>query len=235
MQIKQVVIAPHDISDAASAPEPTAAAKKEPAAGKSYAAKKKEAILRKKTLSGVGPASPEAPSSPPPPPPKPPLKPGEKSLSWSEKRMHAYLSTRGVRSSHDAVEPEPVAPVPSPRSPRAPGDVSWTQKRKEIHLRKYGYERSEAVSAADVAVSAVKFVARLKGRVNAGTEGAARLDSAAPTRPASRGSEKSWKQLRKEAYLRKYGRERQGETTQADVAVSAVSFAAKLKLKLGKN
>lgn len=41
----------------------------------------------------------------------------------------------------------------------------------------------------------------------------------------------SWTQLRKDAYLRKYGFAREQPVTQPDVAVSALSFVAKLKNK----
>ena len=58
-------------------------------------------------------------------------------------------------------------------SPR--GEKSWTQKRKESYRKRYGRERAESVAQADVAVTAVKFYAKLKAR-----SAAAAADVAAP-------------------------------------------------------
>jgi hypothetical protein len=91
----------------------------------------------------------------------------------------------------------------------------------------------------------VKFFVKLKSKAaaqqSAATDGSAAADgsaaSTAPTRPAStrKPGELTWTQKRKEAYLRKYGKVRLEETTQADIAVTALSFASKLKVKVNRN
>ena len=83
-----------------------------------------------------------------------------------------------------------------------------------------------------MAVTAVTFISKLRMRQAATAEAAASAASAAPTQPSSPGrlpGELSWTAKRKQAYLRKYGRERKEAAAQADVAVSAVVFGAKLK------
>ena len=148
--------------------------------------------------------------------------------SSATKRMDALLAKRGIprEKRHTYEEPVPVVTkAPTPRSAR--GELSWTAKRKEAYLRKYGREREEVVPSADVAVSAVAFVGRLKTRAMANDAAA---KSNAPTQPASPGrNELSWTQKRKQMYLRKYGRQRETEVATPDVAVSAVVFGAKLK------
>ena len=54
-------------------------------------------------------------------------------------------------------------------------------------------------------------------------------EEGATTARSRREGEVSWTQRRKQAFLRKYGRQRKEETTTPDVAVSAVVFAARLR------
>ena len=230
MQTMSIAATPVDIS---AADTPVATSTPRTSSGeKSWKQKKKEALLRKNNLSSQLPPEVPAPATPPLPPHAAKLtKSGEKEQSWSEKRMASYLSRHGTRSpraSHDDLSARSESSAPT--SPRAPGELSWTAKRKELHLRKYGFAREEETTQADVAVSAVKFISKLRVKTNE-----AKATSAAPTRPASASSEKSWRQQRKEAYLRKYGKARATETTDADVAVTAIQFASKLKLKIGKS
>jgi len=112
------------------------------------------------------------------------------SLSWKEKRMSAFLATRGERSSHDSLrdsreEPGSLdASFPDEavgggelgrsvtdaegRSPRSSlgsqREKSWTARRKEAYLKKYGFARDTPVEATDVAVSSVAFVTKLRQR-----------------------------------------------------------------------
>ena len=92
-------------------------------------------------------------------------------------------------------------------------EKSFAQKRKENLLsRAQGGRPREA----DVAVTAVLFAAKMK-----------RLSLEADKKKKERGEgEKTWKEKRKEAYLRTHGAAPPKET---DVAVTALTFAAKLK------
>ena len=76
---------------------------------------------------------------------------------------------------------------------------------------------------------AVAFASKLKARASRAKDEDA-MASTAPTRPASARSEGelSWTQKRKQAYLRKYGRQRETAVDQADVSVTAVVFVSKL-------
>jgi hypothetical protein len=165
--------------------------------------------------------------------------------TWQERRAARYLATHGgPRTDRTRSLIEDDNPVgASPRSPRSrsasagqPGqpEKSWTQRRKESYLRKYGFDRAEKVAGPDVAVTALSFVSKLKRRSQVGIKSlieeppapaAARLGASSPR-------ELTWTQKRKEAYLRKYGRQRIEAAAQSDVAVSAVKFASKLKLRV---
>ena len=150
-----------------------------------------------------------------------------KEPSAATRHMDAVLAKRGVpRAQRPSYEPTEARDTPTTPTSKSPREQSWTAKRKEAYLRKYGFEREDAVTNPDVAVSAVAFVSKLKSRLQANNDAA----SKAPTQPSSPGrTELSWTARRKQAYLRKYGRARETPVATPDVAVSAVVFAGKLK------
>lgn len=159
---------------------------------------------------------------------------GEGERSWLEKRKDHVLHRRISREA----PPPPVAIAASPDvtparvSPRA-AEPSWAQKRKEHLLKRAG----AAPAGFDVALTAVQFAARLKlGASNAAAAAAATGEATGspPSEPSSTASsprEKSWAQRRKESYLARYAR---APPAQAQVAVSAVAFAVKLKRQASK-
>lgn len=244
---------PQDISDDVSPEVPSS---KSPRASneKSWKQQKKDAVLRKAGGAARVPA-PHVEAAPPPP--KPSLPTGEKKEeSWSQKRAQHFLATHGgprtPRASKEDLGSTDTSATSSgsprsPRSPRGAGELSWTEQRKEAYRRKYGIVRPEAVAATDVTVSAVKFFVKLKTKAAAASSAEAAGDGSAkgssdvtaaeePKRPSSarKPGELTWTQKRKEAYLRKYGHARLGATTDADVAVTALSFTSKLKLRAKK-
>jgi len=92
-----------------------------------------------------------------------------------------------------------------------------------------------AVPKKQVEVTALSllFAAKLKMRGKAAKQSDVVLttgeENAAKKAPPS--GEVSWTTKRKEAYLKRYGRQRLEETTAPDVGMSAVAFAARLKSK----
>jgi hypothetical protein len=143
------------------------------------------------------------------------------------KRKEVYLrkhglSPRSPRSSRELIS-DPAASLPesgetSPRSPAAatnnrangPQQQSWASKRKEHVLARAGVPRAPPTQA-DVAVTAVKFAAKLKMR-SAG--------------------EKSWQEKRKEAYLATHNAKR--PEAQFRIAAKSLVFASKM-LKTVRN
>lgn len=111
------------------------------------------------------------------------------------------------------------------------GEETWKEKRMHAYQVTHGVS-AVPMEPVDVALGAVLFAAKLRKRVSESEAAVLREREAiaAKARRAAAG-EVSWTQRRKEAYLRKYGRTRSEETTKPDVAVSAIAFASKLRLR----
>lgn len=180
------------------------------------------------------------------------------SPSWSQKRKQNYLSrATGERTPREPEIPEQLAVSLAAVSFAAKlkagvnknkdgGDdkpLSWRQKRAESYKLRHGVPKTPMEELA-VSTSAVLFAARLKKRASAAKEGGAAggvvlmtgdgaqaTDAAVAKAKRENNGELSWTQKRKEAFLRKYGRQAKDEPEHTDVAVSAVAFAAKLKAR----
>ena len=89
--------------------------------------------------------------------------------------------TRGSESAEGAVVEQVLADLEKQTSPRpaartsvpptASGEVGWKQQRKEAYMRKYGIKRAEETTQADVAVTALRFAAKLKMKASASATG----------------------------------------------------------------
>ena len=191
---------------------------------------------------GNMPTTPRSPRSPTEP----------KSESWAQRRkQHVLHRAMGERSPREISESlaASLAAVQfaaklkeSVKAKKAEsGELSWKQKRAQHYKLTHGVPRAPIEDLA-VSTTAVLFAARLKKKIAGGaskaTEGDVVLTSGGegaqeaatkPKRPST--GEKTWTQLRKEAFMRKYGRQRKEEVTAPDVAVSAVQFAAKLRAR----
>lgn len=177
--------------------------------------------------------------------------------SWSQKRKENLLArASGVRREPDALEVSLTAVSFAAKlkeslkkkaeakdaSEKAYSELTWREKR----ARNYGLAHGVPVKPpeSDVALTSILFAAKLRmrvaGRVAEGdgvvlTSGDVEQAAAAKPKPKRPPGELSWKQQRKEAYLRKYGMRRVEETTSADVAISSIMFAAKLRKKAGES
>ena len=116
--------------------------------------------------------------------------------------------------------------------------ADWA-RRKEVYLSTH----NAVPKQLDVTVTSVLFANRLLRRrrealaapgdaapeVDGHSANSTDADAEAAQRPRrSSHGEKSWSQQRKDAYLRKYGRPREKDVADADVAVTAVVFASRL-------
>ena len=172
--------------------------------------------------------------------------PSEK--SWSQKRKETLIArASGERREPDALatslataeaEREAKEALKKTQEKKDPSEkeyheLTWREKR----ARNFGLTHGVPVKVpeVEVAVTSVLFAAKLKARLAASKQQQPAAEEGAEAEPPKlkkkASGEVGWKQQRKEAYMRKYGIKRAEETTQADVAVTALRFAAKLKMK----
>ena len=121
-------------------------------------------------------------------------------------RKEAYLRKHGVaprRTSREIVKEMAPSESTSPRSVAEPPQQTWLQKRAQhVRARATGVPKPRNANDLDVAVTAVRFAAKLR------------------TGP-------SWRERRKEVYLKTHSGKPEREIR---VAATSVLFAAKLKL-----
>ena len=187
-----------------------------------------------------------------------PRAPGE--LSWTEKRKEAYRRKYGLERTEAAASTDVTISAgarlaDSPTISVGGAPITVRRARRISPPLPVAHIYVPCTSAFARAVGshmfpvcwlpfacrplAVKFFVKLKSKAAAAQQQAGTEDappSTAPTRPASarKPGELTWTQKRKEAYLRKYGKARLENTTQADIAVTALSFASKLKVKANR-
>jgi len=170
--------------------------------------------------------------------------------SWAQKRKeHIVARATGEvthRSSEAVVEPHP------PISPRDERDhKTWKEKRKENFLATHNAKPKPV----DVGATAIMFASKLlRNRTKlaiglptgestdtmlSGTEEDQLQNGPLSERPSTPSTpttprEKSWKQKRKESYLARHS-PRNPDSRGAHVAVTAVSFAVRLRQQSQKN
>ena len=172
----------------------------------------------------------------------------EAGKSWAQRRKENLLARASGCRSPRAADPLGVSLAAvqfaaklkeGVKKKKEGGEPSWKEKRRISFEKRHGVKPSEPVG---VALTSVLFAAKLRRRAagNASNSaGAASVEDisdpqmaaeeGATTARSRREGEVSWTQRRKQAFLRKYGRQRKEETTTPDVAVSAVVFAARLR------
>ena len=179
----------------------------------------------------------------------------EAGKSWAQRRKENLLARASGCRSPRAADPLGISLAAvqfaaklkeGVKKKKESGEPTWKEKRRISFEKRHGVRPTEPVG---VALTSVLFATRLRRRaagnasngVSAGNVAASvEVDISDPQMAAEEGAttarsrregtgEVSWTQRRKDAFLRKYGRQRKGDTTTPDVAVSAVAFAARLR------
>jgi len=117
-------------------------------------------------------------------------------------------------------------------------EESWLDKRKKNYLARH----DTRPKPSEVSLQAMMFASKLQHRARRSRglreesekeemtgRGAAQLEQL-PSKPFPP-TEKSWQQKRKETYLARKANVRREQPTQADIAVTAIAFAAKLRAR----
>jgi len=157
----------------------------------------------------------------------------------SQKEAYLRRHNRGVRSP----QPELVYEEPQvEKKPSGEGQKTFAQKRKENLLSRARGGRPREV---DVAVTAVLFASKLRQRSKAENPPSTpqvfsplstptpRDEGGLVPKKKERGEgEKTWKEKRKDAFLRTHSGTPPKE---AEVAVAALAFASKLKARSAQN
>ena len=206
---------------------------------------RKEAYLRKHGLGSPRPSKEEiVTASDSESSPKPAKSQADGEKSWAQKRkehMLARASGVPVRTASDDVDVAMAAVKFAAKLKVGAQGPSWKQKRKDAYLATHNAKRPE--KQVRVAVKSVVFAQRLLKLRNAAGAAAAAGQEVDPLEAGIGGTdslpsprrkppgEKTWTQKRKETYLKRYARQPSNDPPEADVAVSAVHFAAALKAR----
>ena len=216
----------------------------------------KEAYLRKHGGGRPRTNSHEEPTSPPTSPRSPVSREASGELSWAQKRKESLQKRAGMASPRNselqtaklAVQFAAKLKIQAQKKKEMEEktgvhEESWKERRMKAFMATHNGRKPDA--EMKVSATAVLFAAKLKLRAK-NTSALADISDAdtahaglsGPPTPKAKKKDpnaKSWTQLRKEAFMKKYGRQRKEEAASTDVAVSAVKFAAKLKQRVANS
>jgi hypothetical protein len=189
--------------------------------------KVKEAYLRKHNLTPRGPRpSSEELDLPEPASPRSPgrTEGATPSKSWAAKRKEHVLARAGLARPATQADVAVTAvqfavKLRMRTAAKDPNEKSWQQRRREVFLATHAAKPPDA--QVRVAAKSLMFANRMLKSLRKGQptgESDEQLDpelaalgaggSSSPrARPASAAKEKTWTQLRKESYLKRYGRQ----------------------------